>query len=269
MSVMSNVESFFGWKPEEFVDDIANATSDFLCDGVDAIESCLISDVGLSEKKEIKKGCDSFLTHMQKTIDKNFDRFELYILRNIFTVPTNYEELVKFDPKSNQLNKKKKKKKLNSFNYKNIESSSDEFDPTPNSKEMNSKISKLDQEIQELQEEIQIQTKKNRGLLRKKNQLITGIENFNQGYRQSISKLQNVQSSFNLNSVTELTNQISTNYKQLQEIDQTINKMKKNETNEKKNNTKNYHTKFLENRSTTNDIRINQLSHFNKKISKK
>ncbi|KAJ3434233.1 protein mis12 [Anaeramoeba flamelloides] len=266
---MTNIESFFGWKPEEFVDDIANATSDFLCDGVDAIENCLISDVGLGDKKEIKKGCDSFLTYMQKTVDKNFDRFELYILRNIFTMPTNYEELVKFDPKINQPNKKKKKKKLNSFNYKNIESSSDEFDRTPNSKEMNSKIYQLDQDIQKLQEEIQSQTLKNRGLLRKKNQLITGIGNFNQGYKQNISKLQSVQSSFNIGSITELTNQISTNYKQFQEIDQAINKMKMDETKEKKNIPKNYHTKFLENRSTTNDISINQLTHFNKKISKK
>ncbi|KAJ6240514.1 protein mis12 [Anaeramoeba flamelloides] len=221
---MTNIESFFGWKPEEFVDDIANATSDFLCDGVDAIENCLISDVGLGDKKEIKKGCDSFLTYMQKTVDKNFDRFEF---------------------------------------------SSDEFDRTPNSKEMNSKISQLDQDIQKLQEEIQSQTLKNRGLLRKKNQLITGIENFNQGYKQNISKLQSVQSSFNIGSITELTNQISTNYKQFQEIDQAINKMKMDETNEKKNIPKNYHTKFLENRSTTNDININQLTHFNKKISKK
>ncbi|KAJ6254946.1 protein mis12 [Anaeramoeba flamelloides] len=274
---MTSTESFFNWKPEEFVDDIANATSDFLCDGVDAIENCLISDIGLNNK-EAKKGCDSFLTHMQTIVDKNFDRFELYINRNIFALPSNFEKIVDFDQNEdkksnkNKINKKKKSSKLkekNSSTYKNIESSADELEYSTNSEEANSMILQLDKDIQELQEEIKIQTNKNKNFLRKKRQLVNGIENYQKSFQKNMNNLQNVQSSFNLNSVTELINEISSNCNQLQELDQSVNKMKINDRNFSKNNTNNYHTKFLQNRSTTNNVSINQLTHFNKKMNKK
>ena len=38
-------------------------------------------------KKEIEEGLHQLETLLESTVDKNFDKFEIYVLRNILSVP--------------------------------------------------------------------------------------------------------------------------------------------------------------------------------------
>ncbi|KAL7272860.1 hypothetical protein RUND412_004307 [Rhizina undulata] len=103
------------WTPLTLVDDIINTMNALLYKSVEAVESFMINsappslgfhpptgtipdtdDAGNilyspSELEEIENGIHQLETLLENTIDKNFDRFELFVLRNILNVP---EDLV-------------------------------------------------------------------------------------------------------------------------------------------------------------------------------
>ncbi|KAF2492381.1 putative MIND kinetochore complex component Mtw1, partial [Lophium mytilinum] len=107
----------FKFTPLTLIDDIINAVNERAYHATDAIESSLLAadpmqlgfesrakeegrvpetddegkQVFPEAKLEIDEGVHQLETLLENTIDKNFDRFEIYTLRNVLTVP---EDLV-------------------------------------------------------------------------------------------------------------------------------------------------------------------------------
>lgn len=46
-------------------------------------------------KQEIEEGLHKLETLLNSTVDKNFDKFEIYVLRNILSVPTNLAQWIR------------------------------------------------------------------------------------------------------------------------------------------------------------------------------
>jgi kinetochore protein Mis12/MTW1 len=89
------------------IDDIINSVNNFVYQGVGSLETGLLStpperlgfktvkqdaDVTVQEefpeaKQEIEEGLHKLETLLNSTVDKNFDKFEIYVLRNILSVP--------------------------------------------------------------------------------------------------------------------------------------------------------------------------------------
>jgi kinetochore protein Mis12/MTW1 len=101
--------------PLTIIDDIINTTNELLYHSVAAVETYLLtsapSSLGFApppgtirdtnsdgtelysdaETEELEKGVHSLETLLESAVDRSFDRFEIYVLRNILTVP---EDLV-------------------------------------------------------------------------------------------------------------------------------------------------------------------------------
>lgn len=89
----------FGYPPLALIDDIINAVNELLYKCTQGMETYLNDLRHNKDKnlridvapKEIGVGTAKLETLLESQVDKNFDKFELYALRNIFTVP---QELV-------------------------------------------------------------------------------------------------------------------------------------------------------------------------------
>eukprot|EP00941_MAST-03F_sp_MAST-3F-sp1_P001614 g1614.t1 len=108
---------FFGWDPVALVNDMYNILSDYMADGVDCVCSELARELKRSAAKDeeakkskrrskkaseadkkvemernkaidqaVENGGDKLLAVLRTSFDKNFDKFEVYALRNIFRV---------------------------------------------------------------------------------------------------------------------------------------------------------------------------------------
>ncbi|RMZ76389.1 hypothetical protein DV737_g4862, partial [Chaetothyriales sp. CBS 132003] len=92
------------YTPLSLIDDIINSVNNFIYQGVGSLEAGLVStpperlgfkpaagDDGEPDfsaaKKEIEEGLHQLETLLNATVDRNFDKFEIYVLRNILTVP--------------------------------------------------------------------------------------------------------------------------------------------------------------------------------------
>ncbi|KAJ3189421.1 hypothetical protein HDU85_003051 [Gaertneriomyces sp. JEL0708] len=76
-----------GWTPMSYVDDIINSMSELLYQGIASFEEWL-DDYNLKED-ELDKGLAATETLFAGKIDKQFDKFELFVLQSIFSVPVN------------------------------------------------------------------------------------------------------------------------------------------------------------------------------------
>ncbi|TPX71907.1 hypothetical protein SpCBS45565_g00966 [Spizellomyces sp. 'palustris'] len=76
-----------GWAPVSYVDDIINSMNDLAYKGISSFETWL-EEYGLDEE-ESEKGLAATETLFENNIDKQFDKFELFVLQSIFVVPTN------------------------------------------------------------------------------------------------------------------------------------------------------------------------------------
>ena len=95
---------------QSLIDDIINSVNNFVYQGVGSLETGLLStppeklgfkavrDTGAGgdgagevefpeAKHEIEEGLHKLETLLNSTVDKNFDKFEIYVLRNILSVP--------------------------------------------------------------------------------------------------------------------------------------------------------------------------------------
>eukprot|EP01116_Phalansterium_solitarium_P011873 TRINITY_DN27704_c0_g1_i1.p1 TRINITY_DN27704_c0_g1~~TRINITY_DN27704_c0_g1_i1.p1 ORF type:complete len:262 (+),score=92.31 TRINITY_DN27704_c0_g1_i1:72-857(+) len=81
--------AFFGYHPLEFIDDVINATHQICEDGFDDLETLLVAHAEKTgaDPSVVKKGVDDLFEIVQHRVDLNFDRFELYVLKNIFRLP--------------------------------------------------------------------------------------------------------------------------------------------------------------------------------------
>ncbi|KAL8757145.1 MAG: hypothetical protein Q9184_004292 [Pyrenodesmia sp. 2 TL-2023] len=99
----------FRYTPLSLIDDIINTVNTIVYRAIEAIENGLFSippqQLGYSpepdtsrdtvlpdadhpdSKDEIENGCHQLETLLEATVDKTFDKFEIYTLRNILTVP--------------------------------------------------------------------------------------------------------------------------------------------------------------------------------------
>lgn len=75
----------FGYPPLTVIDDVINAVNHILYKCTQAMELYLKEQRHKDE--EISIGTGKLETLLENQVDKNFDKFELYALRNIFTVP--------------------------------------------------------------------------------------------------------------------------------------------------------------------------------------
>mmetsp|Transcript_957 Transcript_957/g.2425 ORF Transcript_957/g.2425 Transcript_957/m.2425 type:complete len:201 (-) Transcript_957:775-1377(-) len=79
-------QKFFGFDPRECLDELSNSAGNYLCDSVDALEASLRRDF---PDRDTSKGVSKVLSMVETSLDSNFDKLELYLLRNIFNVPEN------------------------------------------------------------------------------------------------------------------------------------------------------------------------------------
>ncbi|KAL2400421.1 hypothetical protein ABEF95_011210 [Exophiala dermatitidis] len=93
------------YTPLSLIDDIINSVNNFVYQGVGSLETGLLStppeklgfkavqssDTDAPEypdaKQEIEEGLHKLETLLNSTVDKNFDKFEIYVLRNVLSVP--------------------------------------------------------------------------------------------------------------------------------------------------------------------------------------
>ncbi|KAF8979891.1 hypothetical protein BGZ52_004470, partial [Haplosporangium bisporale] len=86
----------FGSSPLSFVDDVINSVNNMIYQASMALQEFIefqlqeitqIEGRTLDIKLETEKGMHKFETLLESSVDRNFDRFELYALKNIFGVP--------------------------------------------------------------------------------------------------------------------------------------------------------------------------------------
>ena len=102
---------------QSLIDDVINAVNTYVYQAISSLEQGLTSaqpdrlgfkpapteansDAGpdYSEaKKEIEEGLHQLETLLESTVDKNFDKFEIYVLRNILSVPEDLASWVRLN----------------------------------------------------------------------------------------------------------------------------------------------------------------------------
>jgi len=77
-----------GYHPLSFVDDVLGATRDYCADAVDGVEQVLMNEPSLQGKEQfVNMDCNNLNILLNDAFDQSFDRFELYLLNNIFSIP--------------------------------------------------------------------------------------------------------------------------------------------------------------------------------------
>ncbi|KAG5440662.1 hypothetical protein PCK2_000250 [Pneumocystis canis] len=78
----------FTYPPLSLIDDVINTMNTLLYEAVGAIEQYMQHlPASMISGKEIDQGVHQIETFLENIVDRNFDAFELYALRNIFIVP--------------------------------------------------------------------------------------------------------------------------------------------------------------------------------------
>lgn len=83
-----------GYPPISLLDDIINCVNDILYKCTNAMEKYLLRKSvvnGTDYSEEIRVGIAQLETLLEHSVDRNFDRLELYVLRNVLRIP---EELI-------------------------------------------------------------------------------------------------------------------------------------------------------------------------------
>ncbi|KAJ3218075.1 hypothetical protein HDU67_006633 [Dinochytrium kinnereticum] len=81
------VVEHFGFAPVDFVDDVINAVNDLMYQAMEEFQRFVEGE--MEDQVEVEKGMASLETLLENVIDKYFDKFELYALQNIFSLPRN------------------------------------------------------------------------------------------------------------------------------------------------------------------------------------
>ncbi|KAJ2909611.1 hypothetical protein GGI21_001710 [Coemansia aciculifera] len=88
----SLIVEHFGFLPISFIDEIINAANDTIYRATDALSKFVEKEQGSSEATS--QAINAAETLLEHAVDKNFDKFELYALRNLFNVPRGLEDYV-------------------------------------------------------------------------------------------------------------------------------------------------------------------------------
>ncbi|CAI5759008.1 unnamed protein product [Candida verbasci] len=89
--VNSILTEHLGFSPVDLIDEVINSVNQIMYNGTEEVERHLISKFPQNQK-EIKDGIFRLEEIMESEIDFNFDKFELYVLRNIFNIPKDLVE---------------------------------------------------------------------------------------------------------------------------------------------------------------------------------
>lgn len=99
MERTSILTEHLGYPPISLVDDIINAVNEIMYKCTNAMEKYLIQRGNIDGKDfsdEIKVGTAKLESLLENSVDKNFDKLELYVLRNILSIPSDLVEEGKF-----------------------------------------------------------------------------------------------------------------------------------------------------------------------------
>lgn len=77
----------FGFVPTEVVDDIINAVNSLLYQTISALEE-FVEEKLQGDEDAVEKGMVAVETLLENAVDGSFDKFELFVLNNIFKVPS-------------------------------------------------------------------------------------------------------------------------------------------------------------------------------------
>ena len=79
---------FFGFSTSTFCSAVFTAVDDYIADGMDAMEVAMCpSFPDPSQRHALKSANDAFIDAVTTGYDKNLDKFEIYVSRNILSVP--------------------------------------------------------------------------------------------------------------------------------------------------------------------------------------
>ncbi|KAJ2781759.1 hypothetical protein H4R18_002672 [Coemansia javaensis] len=91
-SAQSLIVEHFGFLPIAFIDEIINAANDTVYRATDALCKFVEKEQGGGEATS--QAINKAETLLEHAVDKNFDKFELYALRNLFNMPQGLEDYV-------------------------------------------------------------------------------------------------------------------------------------------------------------------------------
>ncbi|KAI9362963.1 Mis12 protein-domain-containing protein [Zopfochytrium polystomum] len=83
------VVEHFGFVPMEAVDDVINAMNGLMYQTMEAMEEFVEERLGESDdgQDEVEKGMIALETLLENAVDASFDKFEVFVLSNIFKIP--------------------------------------------------------------------------------------------------------------------------------------------------------------------------------------
>ncbi|KAJ3106860.1 hypothetical protein HDU96_008072 [Phlyctochytrium bullatum] len=83
------IVEIFGFPPIEFVDEVIDIVNTLMYDAMEEFQSFVEGE--LDDQIEVEKGMAALETLLENAIDKNFDKYEVYALQNIFSFPPNVD----------------------------------------------------------------------------------------------------------------------------------------------------------------------------------
>ncbi|CAI4055626.1 hypothetical protein SUVZ_01G0300 [Saccharomyces uvarum] len=93
MRSTSILTEHLSYPPISLVDDIINAVNEIMYKCTAAMEKYLLSKSRIGEEdygEEIKNGVAKLESLLENSVDKNFDKLELYVLRNVLRIPEEF-----------------------------------------------------------------------------------------------------------------------------------------------------------------------------------
>eukprot|EP01095_Lingulamoeba_sp_RSL-Kostka_P001514 TRINITY_DN12115_c0_g1_i1.p1 TRINITY_DN12115_c0_g1~~TRINITY_DN12115_c0_g1_i1.p1 ORF type:complete len:246 (-),score=62.02 TRINITY_DN12115_c0_g1_i1:97-834(-) len=94
-------EQILKFSPIEIIDSVINATNEYCCDIVDALELGLQKQFPKNDQY-ITNSCDEFLDKFEPNLEKMFNKFEKYALKNSFSVPIYINSLEENEKENDQ-----------------------------------------------------------------------------------------------------------------------------------------------------------------------
>jgi hypothetical protein len=76
----------FGFAPTEFIDDVINTMNEIVYEAMAEFQYFVEAE-GV-DQDEAEKGIAALETLVESAVDKNFDKFEIFVLNNVFNIPS-------------------------------------------------------------------------------------------------------------------------------------------------------------------------------------
>ncbi|KAF0525183.1 Mis12-domain-containing protein [Gigaspora margarita] len=88
-NTLETLVEHFGFAPISAIDDVINSVNELLYTAIMGLEQFVLSELKSSE--EVDQGIHQVETLLESLVDRHFDMFEIYALRNIFAIPDKLE----------------------------------------------------------------------------------------------------------------------------------------------------------------------------------